>query len=38
MLQLDRIELDPAVEDQLTLDTFRVRATVLFPDLAHCFS
>ena len=35
MQQLDRIELDPAVEGHLTLDTFQVRAGVLFPDLAH---
>lgn len=38
MQQPDRVELDPAVEGQLTLDTFQVRAIVRFPGLAHCFS
>lgn len=36
MQQPDRIELDPAVEGQLTLDTFQVRAIARFPDPAHC--
>lgn len=37
MQQPDRIELDPAVEAQLALDTFQVRTSVLVPDLTHCF-
>ena len=37
MQRPDRIELDPAVEGQLVLDTFQVRVSVLFPDLAHWF-
>lgn len=36
MQQLDRIELDPAVEGELTLGTFQVGTSVLFPALAHC--
>ena len=38
MQQLDRIELDPAVEAQITLDTFQVRASVFFSDFTHCLT
>ena len=37
MQQLDRIELDRAVEAQLTLDTFQVRVSILFPTFADWF-
>lgn len=36
--QPDLIELDPAVEGQLTLNTFQVRASVLSLYLAYSFA